>query len=67
MTERDVPPHHVVVRFGDGIPASVQGEVMLAMEKAIRAKGVPAEVFKDPIGDDIKLRRLMTPEQRMKL
>jgi len=41
--------------------------VMLDLEKALRARGLPAEVFKDSMGDDSKLRRAMTPEQRAKL
>ena len=59
--------YHITVRFGSAFPGSLQGEIMLAWEKSLRARGIPAEVFKDPMGDDIKLRRLMTPEQREKL
>jgi hypothetical protein len=59
--------YHVIVRFGSGIPASTQGEVMLDMEKELRKRGLPAEVFKDTMGDDSKLRRAMTVEQRGKL
>jgi hypothetical protein len=33
----------------------------------LRELGVPAEVFKETLGDDSKLRVLMTPEQRAKL
>jgi hypothetical protein len=58
---------HVTVRFGAGIPASTQGEVMLDLEKMLRKRGLPVEVFKDPIGDDIRLRRLMTSQERAKL
>ena len=58
---------HVIMRFGAGFPASTQGEVMLDMEKALRKRGIPAEVFKDQMMDDIKLRRLMTPQERAKL
>ena len=58
---------HVIIRFGPGIPASTQGEVMLDMEKCLRARGLPAEVFKDTLGDDSRLRRAMTDEQRQKL
>ena len=56
-----------MIQFGSAIPASIQGDVMLAMEKAIRQRGIPAEVFKETMGDDSKLRRSMTPEQRAKL
>ena len=62
-----IPPTHVVVHFGSAISASAQGEVMLAMEKSLRERGIPAEVFKETMGDDSKLRRSMTPEQRAKL
>jgi len=58
---------HVTVRFGAGIPASTQGEVMLDLEKMLRARGLPAEVYCDTKGDDSKLRRVMTPEQRNRL
>jgi hypothetical protein len=57
----------VIVRFGEGIPASVQGEVMLDLEKSLRGRGLPALVFKDTLGDDSKLRRAMTSEQRNRL
>ena len=59
--------HHIMINFGSAIPAGAQGEVMLAMEKALRQRGIPAEVFKETMGDDSKLRRSMTPEQRAKL
>ena len=58
---------HVVVWFGDGFLPSVQGEVMLDLEKSLRGRGLPAEVFKDTLGDDSKLRRAMTPQQRDRL
>jgi hypothetical protein len=58
---------HVIVRFGAGIPASTQGEVMLDLEKDLRRRGLPAEVFRDTMNDDSKLRRAMTPEQRNRL
>lgn len=61
------PPFHVIVRFGSGIPASAQGEVMLAMEKDLRRRGLAAEVFKQTMADDSKLRNKMTAEQRAKL
>lgn len=60
-------PNHVVVDFGSGIPAGLQGVVMLAMEKSLREAGVPAEVFKRTMPDDSKLRLKMTPEERAKL
>jgi hypothetical protein len=62
-----IEPFHVVIKFGSGFVGSVQGEVMLMLEKDFRARGLPVEVFKDPMGDDIKLRRAMTPAQRAAL
>lgn len=59
--------HHVIVRFGAGVPADVQGRVMLDMEKKLRELGVPAEVLKETMEDDSRLRRSMTPEQRARL
>ncbi len=62
-----IPENYIMIQFGSAIPASAQGEVMMAMEKSLRLRGIPAEVFKDTMGDDSKLRRSMTPEQRAKL
>jgi hypothetical protein len=59
--------YHVIVRFGHGFLPSVQGEVMLDLEKMLRKRSLPAEVFKDTMGDDSKLRSVMTPQQRGKL
>lgn len=58
---------HVTVRFGLGYPLATQGEVLLDLEKMLRQRGLPAEVFKDTMHDDSKLRRAMTAEQRNKL
>lgn len=58
---------HVIVQFGKGIPSDAQGTVMLAMEKALREMGVPAEVFKETKPDDSKLRNKMTPLERSRL
>lgn len=62
-----LPSHHVLVRFGAGVPADAQGRVMLQMEKSLREMGVPAEVYKATQEDDSKLRRSMTEEQRARL
>lgn len=67
MVDQRDKSFHVIVKFGAGIVASVQGEVMLAMEKDLRRRGLPAEVFKETMGDDSKLRSAMTPAQRDKL
>ena len=62
-----LPPNHVIVRFGRGIPSDLQGVVMLSMEKSLREMGVPAEVFKTTMADDSKLRLNMTPKRRASL
>ena len=69
MSPSDIPPLHVIVKFGEGIPGSVQGPALLAFEKLLRemAGGSYIEVFKDHIGDDSRLRSAMTPEQRARL
>ena len=59
--------YHVTIEFGKGIPSEAQGVVMLAMEKALREMGIPAEVFKHARPDDSKLRSLMTVEERKRL
>ena len=58
---------HVIVQFGAGIPADEQGRVLLQMEKTLRERGMPAEVYKPTRPDDSKLRSLMTVEERAKL
>lgn len=58
----------VVVKFDQGIPLEAQGEVLLALEKNLRkVTGLDCRVYKDLMGDDSKLRRFMTIEQRAKL
>jgi hypothetical protein len=64
----DLPPYHVMVHFGSGIPSDAQGRAMLAFEKKLRdLTDAPVEVFKETMGDDSKLRRSMTAEERAKL
>jgi hypothetical protein len=64
----DLPRYHAMVQFGAGIPSDAQGKAMLAFEKHLRElTGAPCEVFKETMGDDSKLRRAMTAEQRAKL
>lgn len=60
-------PFHVIVKFGEGIAPDSQGVAMLAMEKRLRALGVPAEVYKETMADDSNLRISMTPEKRKTL
>ena len=58
----------VTVKFSPGIPASAQGPSLLAFEKSLRdLTGLDCRVFKEKMGDDSKLRRAMTPEEREKL
>lgn len=59
--------HHVLVKFGQGIPSDLQGIVMLRLEQWLRDRDVPAEVFKETMGDDLKRRSTMTIEQRNNL
>lgn len=62
---KDLPPHHVIVRFGSAIPSTAQGAALLAFERSLRElSGVRCEVFKETMADDSKLRRSMTTEQR---
>ena len=65
--EAELPPLHVIVRFGKLIPVDEQGPVMLQMEKALRAVGIPDQVFKSTLGDDNKWRATMTADERKKL
>ncbi len=63
----ELPPYHAVVSFGVGIPSEAQSVIMLAMEKRLRDMGIQAEVFKNTMQDDSRLRRSMTTEQRERL
>ena len=69
--ENIVPLHgvkKVTVKFDAGIPPSVQGIVLLNLEKELRKlTGLDCRVYKDLMGDDSKLRVMMTQEQRDKL
>ena len=59
---------HIQLRFGPGIPAEVQGPLLLKLEKIIRADiGLRVELFKETMEDDSKLRRSMTLIQRASL
>jgi len=69
LVMKQIDPFTAVVRFGDKIPGHVQGVAMLEFERILR-RLMPEdwpEVFKDVMGDDSKLRALMTPEARAKL
>lgn len=56
---------HVIVKFGDQVPSEAQGPALLAFEKALRqSTKLDVRVFKERMGDDSKLRIMMTKEQR---
>ena len=70
----DLPPLHVIVKFGKDIPLSIQGPALLEMERHLRKLAAETvcgrlwiEVFKEVKGDDSKLRSAMTEKQRSKL
>lgn len=64
----ELPDHHVIVKFGKGIPADARSVALMAMERGLRVvTGERIEVFQEAKGDDSKLRALMTTEQRAKL
>lgn len=68
MRTVQLPDHHVIVKFGKGVPVDERGKMLLAMERDLRAAtGLRVEVFQEARGDDSKLRALMTTEQRAKL
>ena len=66
---KELAPFHVVVRFGSGISGDVQARSLLQFERILRTMsgGDWIEVFKEIMGDDSKLRAMMTPDQRAKL
>lgn len=67
MAER-IPDNHVLVRFGKNIPGVAQAKAMMVFERTLRElTAAEIEVFKDTMGDDSKLRIMMTPSERMKL
>ena len=55
---------NVVVKFAEGVPSEAQGPALLEMEKNLRKTGLDIRVFKERLGDDSKLRIMMTPAQR---
>jgi hypothetical protein len=68
MSELKSKDYEIYVRFGPAFTNAQQGQIMLEMEKWLRATySLPLEVYKDTMGDDSKLRARMTPEQRNKL
>lgn len=58
-------PLEVIVRFGSAVPEPAQGPALLSLEKHLRAlTGLDCRVFKERMGDDSKLRIMMTQAQR---
>ena len=58
----------VVVKFPKEIPLTIQGPFLLNAEKSLRAStGLDVRVVKDLMGDDSKLRVMMTIEKRNRL
>jgi hypothetical protein len=62
-----VKKNEVLVKFGTGIPGSAQAKVMFDLEVALQKMGHDVRVFKETMGDDSKLRVLMTEEERSRL
>lgn len=59
---------YITVKFADGFSKDERGPILLAMERAARqVSGKYDEVFLERLGDDSKLRSMMTPEERSKL
>lgn len=59
---------HILVKFGDDVPAEAQGIALLAFEKHLRQlTALDCRVFKDKMGDDSKLRVRMTQVERDRL
>ena len=62
------PGLQVLVRFPEAVPTEVQGPALLWFEMTLRLMTKQdIRVVKDLMGDDSKLRRFMTIEQRRKL
>lgn len=62
------PGLQVTVHFPPGISSEVQGAALLSFEQTLRALSKQdVRVVKQLMGDDSKLRRLMTVQQRENL
>lgn len=59
--------NEVLVKFGSGVPSMEQAKVMFDMELALQRMGHDVRVLKETMGDDSKLRVMMTAEERDKL
>lgn len=55
----------VTVHFGEDVPLDAQGPALLALEKHLRQiTKLDVRVFKERMGDDSKLRVLMSQKER---
>ncbi len=62
------PGLQVLVKFPPEIPLGIQGDFLLNAEKSLRAStGLDVRVVKDLMGDDSRLRVMMTVEKRNSL
>ena len=59
--------NEVLVKFGHGIPGDAQAKVMFDLEVSLQKMGHDVRVFKETMGDDSKLRVLMSTEERDQL
>ena len=59
--------NEVIVKFGSVVPGHVQAKVMFDLEVKLQKMGYDVRVEKETMGDDSKLRVLMTPEERNRL
>lgn len=60
--------YEVVVKFHAGIPTQAQGPALMLLELTLRTlTKLDVRVVKDLMGDDSKLRKLMTLKQRESL
>lgn len=59
--------NEVLIKFGSGIPGSAQAKAMFDLELSLQRMGHDVRVLKETMGDDSKLRVLMTPEERDRL
>ena len=57
----------VTVKFDEGVPSEAQGPALMEFEKNLRKTGLDIRVFKERMGDDSKLRIMMTKQERERL
>lgn len=63
-----IPKLHVEIKWGEGVPNTVRGRAMLALERHLREMtGLWIEVFNETRPDDSRLRVMMTEEERARL